>query len=95
MRLVLLKQDLIGGRKTVLLIMYIHGAITTAAGSGVLVQFYPVLVAYSAFWGGTIGSYLVVMPKVLAELVDQVNLASGRGLNELQCHTSKVIHRAD
>ena len=44
-----------------------------AAGVGIWVEFYPALTVYSALWGGTIGSYLMVMPKILAELVDQVN----------------------
>ena len=53
--------------------MSVHGAITMAAGFGIWVEFYPALTVYSALWGGTIGSYLMVMPKILAELVDQVN----------------------
>jgi len=65
-------QDHIGRLATVVTILYVYGAVVIIAGSGVLADHYPAIVAYAFTCGGLAGSFFTVLPPFVADLVEGI-----------------------
>lgn len=66
--------DLTGPRRAILAILYLDGILLACAGSGVLVDFFPVMIAYSVSFGGLLGCFLTITAPMMAALAEDAHM---------------------
>ena len=62
--------DLTGPRQAIVAILYLDGILLACAGSGILVDNFSVMIAYSVSFGGLLGCFLTITAPMMAALAE-------------------------